>query len=343
LILSLSITLALFARPLVIALSNANSGLTTSPVVEDLRSTPGSIVTTKLQVQNNSSSSLPIDVHLEEFKAEGTGGQALLYTPPPSDPSLSWVHFSQTSFVAEPDVWNTVTMTISLPKQAAQGYYYAVVFAPVIPSVQAQNTNKIRNANAIFVLVDSNNSKDNNQLAVDSFSVGSKSYSYLPVSFSINVANVGNVFTVPSGNIFISRTQNGPTINSLDINPGGGNVLPQSNRIFSLQWTNGFPVYKPKTINGQEVNGKNGKPIQQLSWNLSNITNFRFGRYYARFVLVYSNGSRDIPITGQVSFLVIPWLFILVFMIVFIFIGIGIWSIGRSIFRRIKKITKKRR
>jgi len=129
----------------------------------------------------------------------------------------------------------------------------------------------------------------------------------------------------------------------LDINPGGGNVLPQSNRIFSLQWTNGFPVYKPKTINGQEVNGKNGKPIQQLSWNLSNITNFRFGRYYARFVLVYNNGSRDIPITGQVSFLVIPWLFILGFVIVFIFIGIGIWSIGRSIFRRIKKITKKRR
>jgi hypothetical protein len=327
----------------VMAVNNVGSTLTTAPVSIDLFSVPGSTTSTKLQVQNNSSSSLTINVHLEEFKAAGTGGQAQLYMPSSSDPSLSWVHFSQTSFLAEPGVWNSVTMTIALPKQAAQGYYYAVVFAPAIAGSQSINTNQIKGANAVFVLVDSNNSKDNNQLSIYSFTASSKSYNYLPASFSIDVRNTGNVFTVPSGDVYISRTENGPVIDSLDINPGGGNILPQTNRVFNLQWSNGFPVYKPKIVNGQEVSGKNGKPIQQLSWNFNNITNFRFGRYYARFVLVYNNGSRDIPITGEVSFWVIPWLFILIFVVILAFVAIGVWTIGRNIYRRAKKISRNRR
>ncbi|HEY5267534.1 MAG TPA: hypothetical protein VII94_00125 [Candidatus Saccharimonadales bacterium] len=323
------------------AVSNVGSTLTTAPVSVDLSSTPGSTISTKLQVQNNSSTPLTINVHLEEFKAAGTGGQAQLYIPPSTDPSLSWVHFSQTSFLAEPGVWNSVTMTVSLPKQAAQGYYYSVIFAPVIVNTSSKNTNQVKGANAVFVLVDSNNSKDNNQLIVNSFTVGSKSYNYLPVAFSINTRNVGNVFTIPSGDVYISRTQNGQSIASIDINPGGGNILPKTNRIFNLQWSNGFPTYKPKVVNGQEVSGKNGKPIEQLSWNFNNITNFRFGKYYAKFVLVYNNGSRDIPITGQVSFWVIPWLFILIFIVILAFVLIGIWTISRNIIRRIKKIAKR--
>jgi uncharacterized membrane protein YiaA len=322
----------------VMAVSSTGSTLTTAPVSVDLYSAPGSTTSTKLQVQNNSLEPLTITVHLEEFKASGTGGQAQIYVPPASDPSLSWVHFSQTSFVAEPGVWNNDTMTVSLPKQAAQGYYYAVIFVPSTISTQSKNANVIKGANAIFVLVDSNNSKDNSQLVVSGFSASSKTYNYLPVTFSINVKNTGNVFTVPSGDIYISRTPNGPSIDTLAINSGNGNVLPETNRVFSLDWNDGFPVYSPKTVDGAEVMGKNGKPVQQLTWNLNKITSFRFGEYFAKFVLVYSNGSRDIPITGQISFWVIPWLFVLVFIIALALVLIGVWTIGRAIYKRIKKI-----
>ena len=325
----------------VLAVSNTGSTLTTAPVSVDMYSTPGSTTSTKLQVQNNSSAPLTITVHLEEFKASGTGGQAQIYIPPANDPSLSWVHFSQTSFVAEPGVWNNVTMTVSLPKQAAQGYYYAVIFAPSTISTQSKNANVVKGANAIFVLVDSNNSKDNNQLSVSSFSVSSKSYNYLPVTFNINVKNTGNVFTVPSGDIYISRTPNGKSIDTLAINSGAGNVLPETHRVFNLNWDDGFPVYVTKTVDGTEVIGKNGKPIQQLQWNLNKITSFRFGKYYAKMVLVYSNGTRDIPITGEISFWVIPWLFVLVFIIVLALLFIGIWTIGRSIYKKVKAISKK--
>jgi len=339
----LFVILVVLTKSQVSAADNVGSTLTTTPVSADLVSAPGTTISTKLQVLNDSPIPLTVNIRVEEFKASGTGGQALLYTPPATDPSLSWVHLSQTSLQAEPGVWNSVTMTIVLPKQAAQGYYYAVIFSPSVTVQGSKNTNEIKGANAVFVLVDSNNSKDITQLGVDGFSVGKKSYNYLPATFSINVANTGNIFTVPSGEVYVSRTLNGPAIDSLNINSGGGNILPQTNRIFNLAWTDGFPVYKPKTINGQEVSGKNGKPIEQLSWNLSNITKLRFGRYYAKFVLVYNNGTRDIPITGEVSFWVIPWLFILVFVIVFLLIAFGIWSIVRSIVRRIRKFSKKRR
>ena len=333
LVLSVFIILAVIARINTFA-ATSSATLTTAPISVNLDSTPGSTTSTKLQVQNNSSEPLTITVHLEEFKASGTGGQAQIYIPPANDPSLSWVHFSQTSFVAEPGVWNNVTMTVSLPKQAAQGYYYAVIFAPSTISTQSKNANVVKGANAIFVLVDSNNSKDNNQLSVSSFSVSSKSYNYLPVTFNINVKNTGNVFTVPSGDIYISRTPNGKSIDTLAINSGAGNVLPETHRVFNLNWDDGFPVYVTKTVDGTEVIGKNGKPIQQLQWNLNKITSFRFGKYYAKMVLVYNKGTIDVPVTGLVSFWVIPWPLIIAAVMSLVAI-ILVWEIFKRYIRKI--------
>ena len=299
------------AAPLPNASSSTNSGsnITTSPVSTTLSANPGSTVSTTLQLQNNGAKPVNISVKLQEFKANGTDGSAQIYIPPPGDVTTSWVHFSQTSFVAQPGVWNQVTMTINVPPTAGLGYYYAVLFMPGSSGSNASTTpiEKVKGANAILVLLNVHSGKEQNSLSVVSFTSSKSFYQYLPASFSINIRNNGNIFTSPRGDVFISRSPNGSTIDTLDINPGGGNILPQTNRVFKVQWTNGFPVYQYKRINGQIVSDKKAVPIQQLQWDFTKVPKLRYGKYYAKLVVVYNNGIRDVTVNSVVSFWVVPW------------------------------------
>lgn len=338
---SVGLLLAAVHQPAVFAVSGG-SAITTSPVAVDLTGTPGSAVTTNLQVENNAPNPVAISVKLRLFKASGANGQAQILTPSPSDPSISWVHFSKTSFTAEPNVWNNVTMTVNLPKTAAFGYYYAVLFAPGIDvKTPAQDVNTVKSANAIFVLVDAHVPNEKTQLSVSGYQADRSSHQYLPVGFSVRVHNSGNVFTIPKGDIYISRSPGGKTIDTLDINPGQGNILPGSDRIFHVQWGNGFPVYQLKRINGQIVADKKGRPVQQLTWDLSQITKFRFGKYYARMVLVYNQAGRDIPVNGEVSFWVIPWGLILL-AVAFPVVLILLWELSKKFIRVMKKKASRR-
>ncbi len=320
------------------AASSTGSVLTTSPVAIDLAASPGSKATTTLQVQNNGTKSVTIDVELEKFKANGESGQAQIYKPSSDDPSVSWVHFSRTSFTADPGVWNSVTMTVELPISAAYGYYYAVLFEPQITTVGSTH-NKVKGANAIFVLLNAQVANENNVLQVKSFSSDKSLYQYLPASFSMTTHNSGNIYTAPKGEVFISRTKNGPAIATLDINPGQGNVLPGTSRIFQVTWKDGFPVYQVKRVDGQIVSDKNGKPEQTLHWN-GNVSKFRFGKYYARLVLVYSQDGKDVPVTAQVSFWVVPWTVVVILIVILILIVFGIWAVLKDTNKAVRWFRK---
>ncbi len=327
LVLSVFIILAVIARINTFA-ATSSATLTTAPISVNLDSTPGSTTSTKLQVQNNSSAPLTITVHLEEFKASGTGGQAQIYIPPANDPSLSWVHFSQTSFVAEPGVWNNITMSIDVPSGAALGYYYAVLFTPSSPNASIPtNANSLKGSNAILVLLNTNSKNEHKLLQISSFTSVKGLYQFLPASFNIEVTNPGNIQLIPQGDVYISRTPNGKSIASLSFNTGEGNVLPGSSRIFSVHWINGFPSYVDKTVDGAQVVGKNGKPVEQLQWNFSDsFSEFRFGKYYAHLVLVYNNGTQDLAQDSYVSFWVIPWSLILIIILVIVAIVV-LWKV----------------
>ena len=314
--------------------ASGGSTLTTSPVSVSLSTKPGTAISTDLQLQNNSSNPVEIAVHLQEFKASGEDGQAQIYEPPAGDPSLGWVHFSEDRFTAEPGVWHKIKMTIDTPKTAAFGYYYAVIFSPVSSSALIPGVNNYKGANAILVLLNAHAGGEKNLLEIASFNADQHAYQYLPATLSVRVRNVGNIYTAPRGVIYISRSPTGDIIDSLDVNKGLGNVLPGTYRTFSVQWDNGFPVYQTKRINGQVASDKQGKPVQELAWDFSHINRLRFGRYYARLVLVYSDGTKDVPLYATVSFWVIPWVPILVLLVVLILVGIGLWTVLRFTIKR---------
>lgn len=317
--------------------------ITTSPISLELANKPGSSLTSVLQVRNNSTQAINILVKPELFQALGDNGQARIYPAPPGDPSITWVHFSQSSFIAQPGVWTKTTMTIDLPSTAAYGYYFAILFEPQpVLNILNPATNKVKGANAILVLADAQAPGQTQQLQVASFSSVKSTYEYVPATFNIKVYNSGNIYTAPTGDVYISRTKNGPIIDTLDINSGLGNVLPETSRIFSVNWANGFPDYVDKRVNGQIVLAKNGLPQTRLDWNISKVSDFRYGRYYAHLVLVYNNGIRDIPISSYVSFWVIPWLLILIFLVVALLILFSLFTIIRVIVKKIKRSKTKK-
>ncbi len=319
------------------------TNITTTPISVNLTGKPGHSVTTTLQVENNESVPIRIGVQLETFRPYGTSGQAQIYPGKASDAFLKWVKFSKTSLVAQPNIWSPITMTITLPATASMGYYYAVVFKPQTAALPIKhNTESVKSGNAVLVLLNAQNGNEHPQLKVSKFSINKKLFEFLPAQFSVLIKNTGNIYLPPSGDIYISRNPSGGNvIDTLPINPAAGNVLPGSSRLFRQSFADGFPVYVPKLVNGQKITDKHGNVVQRLQWNFSNAKKFRFGKYYAKLVMVYNNGSMDIPTTAVVSFWVIPWKILSISLLFVILAAVGLFGMGRKLVARAYHLSKK--
>lgn len=326
--------------PLAYAASPGTSDLTTSPISTDLMIKPGETKTTTLQVRNNGTQALSIAVELKQFKAKGNAGQATIVPAAAGDDSLTWVSFSQQTFIAQPGVFSSVDMTIAVPKTASLGYYYAVLFKPVLPKTAKTNTNTVTLSNAILVLVDTAAGNESRRLDIASFTASKKIYEYLPASFDLTVRNSGNIYLPPRGVINISRTSNfAKPLASLDINKAAGRVLPSSSRTFTATWNDGFPRYQNQTVDGQPVVDKKNQPVQKLQVKFADSDKFRFGKYYAQATLVYNDGTRDIPVYAEVSFWVIPWKIIIA---VLLLIGLQVLIVVTALrYRRLYRKSKK--
>jgi len=321
------------------------SSITTSPGFTSLVAQPGKSVSTTMQVENNSPQPVQLAVQLRTFVGGGTNGQAAIETPPSSDVSIGWVHFSQTSFTAPSGAWTPIVMTIDLPKSAALGYYYAVLFKPVTPatSTPQKGVNIVTGSNVVLVLLNAKSPNEQERLKIDSFRATKSLYEYLPANFEFTVRNTGNIYFPPHGDIYISRDKTSrDVIDTIPVNTPQGNVLPGSERTFQATWTDGFPAFRPKTLASQPLTDAKNRPIEQLRWDFSNLGKFRFGKYYARLALVYNNGQRDVPVYQTISFWVIPWKLLLVLLVLVLLLFGGVFGFGRFVYRRIHRIARKR-
>lgn len=320
------------------AAAEGGFNITTSPLPVELTVKPGGTVSTDLRVQNSGTSTVKIKVSLLKFKSSGTTGKPLLLKPQPGDTFLSWVSFSQDSFVAQPGVWNDIKMTIKTPASAAYGYYYAVVFSQDTSALPpaTPDTGRLTGAAATLVLLNVQAAGEKPQLQITAFTASRKLYEYLPASFNITVRNRGNIHVAPSGDIFISRDHR-HDIAVIKVNEAQGNILPNSNRVFQSSWDSGFPVFVTKRDHGQIISDKHGQPVQQLQWNFAHANSLRFGHYYAHLLLTYDNGSQDVPLEAEVAFWVIPWKILLAITLLAVILVLGFWSFGRSMLRLMKK------
>jgi hypothetical protein len=342
--------------------------LTTSPLPITLATKPGTTISTNIKVKQSGGDTEQLQVHLLKFTAYGDSGQPALSDRGPGDTYFDWVTFDKPTFTAPSDVWQTIKMTIQVPKTAAFEYNYAVEFTRVGDDLSPGHDEEgIAGGTAVLVLLDAQAPGETRSVQLESFGVEHRIVEFLPDTFDIKFYNNGNVFVQPAGDVFI--TQGSHQIADIAVNDEQGNILAGTHRIYKVEWTDGFPYYQPVKKQGQSEVDRHGNPIMALNWNLPTnasaalndteasttsstfaqegtnpLSRLRFGEYTARLVAIYKdNYGRDVPITSQVTFWVIPWRILMAFLLVLAVFGFAIYSLIRGARRRMKRMQRIKR
>ncbi len=290
----------------------ADLRLTTSPLPINLVTEPGHPVSSPIRIRNEGTQKETLKVELLKFRASGDTGIPELLDPDPSDESLSFVSFSDTTFDIAPNEWKTITLTVTPPETASLGYYYAVTFSRADDHNKEESTQqtKLTGGTAVLVLLEVKVPNAKREVSITSFESNKKWYEFLPTTFTVKLKNTGNVHVAPRGNLFIGRPGK-KADSTIEVNLGKGNILPDSSRSFRADWAEGFPIYTETQENGQTVLDEHGNIVKELTWNWKDASNLRFGKYQAKLLMVYDDGKRDVPIEGVVEFWVMPWRLIL--------------------------------
>jgi hypothetical protein len=339
--------------------------LTTSPLPITLAAKPGTTVTTSIKVKQSGGDTQQLQVKLLKFGASGVSGRPALSDRGPGDDYFDWVSFDRPTFEAPNDVWQTIKMTIKLPKSAAYEYNYAVVFSRVGDEISPGNNQEgIAGGSAVLVLMDAQVPGETRHLTLESFSVKHKVVEFVPDVLEAHLYNDGKTYIKPDGEVFI--TQNKHQVGTVLLNDEQGNILANSRRVYSTTWADGWPYYEPQNKQGKPAVDRHGNQITTLNWGLptntkaatnapgSSTTNpnmdtestnplsrFRFGKYDAHLVVVYKDEfGRDTPILADLSFWVIPWRILLVFLALLLVFGFAGYSLVRSIMRRRRRMQR---
>ena len=313
--------------------------VTVSPVFFDLSANPGGSVNERVRIRNNTNSPIAVSVEVNKLTGDETG--ALTITEEDDSNTLDWFSFEETTYTLTPLEWTNIPFTITVPEDAAYGYYYTINFQEAGVEETGTTGATITGAAAVPVLL--NVRKDDAIIEgnLTNFTTDSGFYEYLPTRFTTTFENTGNVHVRPKGNIFIKNWL-GNQVAQLEVNEGNGAVLPNTKRDYESSWADSFVVRVPKVEDGEPVIDENGNPETELKFSFEKILDIRIGKYTAETVIVVSTSERDIPYTAQTSFFVFPWKIAIGVVLFIVFAGIGLFSTFKKFFRKIFGIFKKK-
>jgi hypothetical protein len=311
--------------------------LVTSPLPINLVTSPGATVSAQLKIKNGNDVPEDLEIGIMKFSAYGEEGKPRLMERETGDDYFDWISFSEKEFVLNPGEWKTITATITVPESAAYGYYYAITFSRKTNDIpDGPRSTKVIGATSSLILLEVRVPNAMRDIEVIEFSSPKKVYEFLPANFFVKLKNKGNVHVTPRGNVFIDKGGE-KDVAILNINELGGNVLPDSNRIFESSWNDGFPVYRPKTDGKTIMTNSKGDEVMALSWDFSRVTKIRWGKYTASLLLVYDDGQRDVPIEAKLDFWVIPWRIIAGVLVISLLLFVGLYSTVKAIIGMNKK------
>ncbi len=292
------------------AQSQPGFNLTISPTFLDLMANPGDVLKQKFRVRNNTNDPIVLSIVVDKLDPHARNGEVIPVAPQPNDTFTSWISFDTATPTAKPKEWVDVPFTITVPKTAAFGYYYALRIGPSkTNSGQNGPGAKLIGQIVLPVLLNVASPDAKSELRLVSFTPTSFFNEYLPVTFKVQLQNTGNVHIKPSGNIFIRLAGNDNAV--LSMNKEGGIILPGSTRTYETNWLDGFFVKETVLEDGSPKVDKNGHIMTHLVINWNQLTRFRIGKYTASALVVYDNGKRDVPLEATTTFWVFPYTLVL--------------------------------
>lgn len=280
--------------------------VTISPTSFDLKNLPGSTIQSKFRIRNNTDAAIPFTISIGKLLPNGNYNNVTPADVTSQDVFSHWIHFYEASISARPKEWTQVNFTINIPPTAAFGYYYAIRIKQVSSTTQHTSGSKVLGEVLIPIILEVKKDGALAQGRIVNFAPTTMINQYMPVSFTTEVENTGNVHINPRGNIFI---QTGTDQNAaiLDVNDAQGSILPGGKRVFTSSWDDGFLAMEPVMEDGVVKLDKNNKPVTHLvvNWNL--LTHFRIGKYTAHLLMVYDNGTNDVSMESSTTFWIIPY------------------------------------
>lgn len=290
--------------------------------------TPGNAATVELRIRNASLKPEQLKIETRPFTLSSDSQAITLGTSTPAN-LAQWVRYAHPTFEVGAGEWFTQHITINLPEAAGFSYPFAVVISRVQEDpLDATNGKRLEGSIAVFTLVNIDKPGATRKLELESVTTSQPIYEYLPANITVKLKNTGNSIVQPYGNLYIQRDSTAPPLSVLSLNEADSYLLPNATKDFTLTWDDGWPVHVTQ----------NDKP--HLDWGIESDSHFRFGKYTANVVAVYNDGTRDIPVSGEVSFWVIPWKLFLAALVLIVLIGFGIWSILRHIGRLLQRTQK---
>ena len=316
----------------------SNFDVTVSPVFFDFTAKPGTTVTGRVRLRNNTTTPLPIKVDIKKLGGDQNGDLTIQNAP---DETTTWFDVETTGMTSPTNEWINIPFSIKVPDNAAYGYYWALSFTQDTQDKGTVTGAKVNASIVVPVLLNVAKDGAKTKGKID-FKPNSDWYEYLPVELTTTFANTGNVHIRPRGNIFIKDFL-GRTVATLDANPNQGAVLPGTKKAFVNSWKDSFVWYENKMENGKQILDKNGKPQKELKIRFDKILDLRIGKYTATALMVISDGTRDIAYEKSISFFVFPWKIVIGAIVFVLFALMGVVSTTRTTIKKVGGLFKKDR
>lgn len=265
--------------------------LTLSPARIELSGDPGTTVTKSITLSNDEALTETYYVSYANFEAQGETGSPL-FVEPKSDLG-TWMNTVQ-SITLKPNETKDISLSIAIPKDAYAGGHFAVVFFGNNPG-GGQISVGAKTGTLVLLSVKGDVLEAGGLASFNT--LGNKFfYNSLPVDFQYRWKNDGNDRVKPVGNVTIHDMFYIP-VDHVDANAVSGNILPNSTRLFDLEWIKekADPKAIPATSFVSAFFDKVG-----YQWK-----NFAVGLYFAKLDLAYGSNSSHSSKTAM--FFVFPW------------------------------------
>ena len=291
-----------------------------SPPRLELSGDPGSIINSEFKVLNDSPSTATYYTQVENFEAGDESGSPQFVQ---SKEGLAvWTDVTK-SINVKAGEQVTIPFTITIPRNAEPGGYFASIFIRTTPPATEQGEVSIGARLGSLVLLRVNGDI---QEGVDILEFSTKGkhhfYTSLPVELYYRFQNTGNDRVKPEGDIVIKNII-GLKAKILNANRTDGSVLPRSIRRFEMAWVNGGGGQEGVEAEAQARNSGGFFEEAKYQWS-----HFAFGYYTANLDITF--GANNNTADGKFRFFVFPWqLLIIIFVVIIV-----AFMVIRFIFRR---------
>ena len=275
----IGILISLFLPGLVEASPLVGTGLTISPITQNLSAQPGESVTASIKVFNPTDKPVTAYPVVLDFRSDGTSGTPTFYKSSADGDRFSlsqWFKAEQGSLVVPPEQSVQFDYRLRVPLNTeAGGHYGAALFSDSVGGFGADNV-KVDVKSMVGTLILLRVAGDIRESAKLISFLANKTFSFSPhVILNYTIKNVGNIHIQPYGELNIKNWR-GVTVDTQKVNTVQGNILPDSTRLFTADW---------------------------------NGDNMSFGHYTAQLASFY--GTANQPLGSELTFWIIPlWLII---------------------------------